>query len=218
MKRNCFRQGVAINRISQKKSITNLLPERHSPDIVLRMIETKSRTSALEGVVTREEFMAMLQAAADSKDRAIMALAFIGLRAGEISHVTREWVDLSACTIKIAPSQAKKRRGRVVAFGQVRLISEIISAFFVLERAVDLDRVSVYRRVRAMASRAKLTHPVTVHSLRATGATMMASAGFTIDGLRAQFGWSELRTAQHYINKSGVSAQADMLRCGGRIL
>jgi hypothetical protein len=43
-------------------------------------------------------------------------------------------------------------------------------------------------------------------------------AGYSITGLMEHFGWSELRTAQHYVRASGASAMRDMEDKGGAVL
>ena len=67
------------------------------------------------------------------------------------------------------------------------------------------------------SSAAEIKHPVTPHGLRATGATWFAQAGYSITGLQHHFGWSELRTAQHYIRASGASAMRDMEEKGASV-
>jgi hypothetical protein len=46
----------------------------------------------------------------------------------------------------------------------------------------------------------------------------MAQAGYSITGLMAHFGWSEIKTAQHYIEATGASAMRDMELCGEAVL
>ncbi|MEI8309431.1 MAG: tyrosine-type recombinase/integrase [Verrucomicrobiota bacterium] len=113
---------------------------------------------------------------------------------------------------------AKRKKARVVPFGKMNRIPAILQGFFDLEDGIKLSRVQVWNRVKGMASRAGITHPVTPHGLRATGATWFAMAGYSITGLMDHFGWSELRTAQHYVRASGASAMRDMESNGEGIL
>ena len=176
------------------------------------------RTKAIDSILTKDEFNAMMDAGKNAKDKAILCLGIIGLRAGEIAAADKAWVDFSARTIKIPAAVAKRQKARVVPFGKMSRIPAILQGFFDLEDGIKLSRVQVWNRVKGMASRAGITHPVTPHGLRATGATWFAMAGYSITGLMDHFGWNELRTAQHYIRASGASAMADMESRGGNVL
>ena len=82
---------------------------------------------------------------------------------------------------------------------------------------IGISRIAIFNRVKRMASAAAIKHPVTPHGLRATGATWFAQAGYSITGLQHHFGWSELRTAQHYVQASGASAMRDMEEKGQHV-
>lgn len=177
------------------------------------------QTKSLDALISREEFFDMLKAGQDAKDKAILCMGVLGLRADEIAHCTIDWVDLSRRTITIPPKNAKRKKGRVVPFGGITVCVEVLTAFFALQpQGLKMRRETVWARVKAMASRAKVPHPVTAHGLRATGATWMAQAGYSITGLLSHFGWSALETAAHYIQASGASAIRDMDDKGGGII
>lgn len=176
------------------------------------------RTKALDSILTIEEIHAMLGAAKSAKDKAILCLGLIGLRAGEIAAANKEWIDHSARTIRVPGNVAKRGKARVVPFGKIDIVAGVLSVFFHIEDGIGLSRVQVWHRVKGMASRAGIGHPVTPHGLRATGATRFAMAGYSITGLCEHFGWSELRTAQHYVKASGASAQRDMQEKGQFVL
>lgn len=178
-----------------------------------------ARTRSLDAVLSKDEFIALLGAAKDAKDKATLCLLVIGLRASECGAARAEWVDFSAMTIRVPGEVAKRGKARVVPFRQISLVKEILTGFFLLEPVgIGLSRVAVWGRVKRMARAAGITHPVTPHGLRATGATWLAAAGWSITGLLDHFGWSELRTAQHYVRASGASAMRDMEDKGGRVL
>ena len=181
-------------------------------------IDKNYRTLALDSVLTKEEFFKMLQASKNSRDQIIMALGMLGLRASEIGACRREWVDLASKTIHLPTGATKRGKGRIVPFGKFRIVQNIVDSFFVLNKEVGITRIAVYQRVKALASRAGITHSVTPHGLRATGASFAAQAGFNANALREMFGWSSLMTAEHYISKSGASAVRAMDELGDRIL
>ena len=182
------------------------------------MIVMHTRTVALDSVLTKKEWIDMIQASKDSRDQIIMALGVLGLRASEIGACRREWVDLSAKTIHLPTGATKRGKGRIVPFGNFRMVNNIIEAFFILENSVNLSRIAIFQRVKRMASRAGVLHSVTPHGLRATGACWMAQAGFNSSSLRELFGWQSLETAEHYISKSGQSAVRAMEELGEKIL
>ena len=179
--------------------------------------ETNDRTKALDSLLTRAEFLEMMKAGKNAKDKAILCLGILGLRASEIAASDSSWVDFATRTIKIPPHAAKRGKGRIVPFGKIKVICEVVISFFALERKIGISRIAIWSRVKRMASVAAIKHPVTPHGLRATGATWFAQAGYSITGLQHHFGWSELRTAQHYIQASGASALRDMEERGERV-
>jgi integrase len=194
---------------------TQELPQNSS-----RTEEThQPQTKSLDAAISRDEFFAMLQNAKDGKDRAILCMGILGLRADEIAHATADWVDLSRRTITIPSKNAKRGKYRVVPFGGIRICVEVLTAFFALSpEGLQMRRETVWYRVKGMASRAKVPHPVTAHGLRATGAMWMAQAGYSITGLLSHFGWGTLKTAVHYIAASGASAIRDMEEKGHNIM
>jgi integrase len=175
------------------------------------------RTKALDSLLTRDEFLSMMKETSDAKDKAILCLGILGLRASEIAACDAAWVDFANRTISIPPRAAKRGKGRVVPFGKVKVVADVVIAFFALERKIGMSRIAIWSRVKRMASAAAIKHPVTTHGLRATGATWFAQAGYSITGLQHHFGWSELRTAQHYIQASGASALRDMEEKGADV-
>jgi integrase/recombinase XerD len=180
-------------------------------------------TRAIDGIVTRDEFTAMLKVAKKPIDSVILALAIIGLRANEIAMIKDDWVDVSQGVIRIPASVAKKGHARTVPYNKVPMVSDIIRGFFVTHtmRAYDgvsLTRVAVWYRVKKLASLAGIKHPITVHSLRASGATWFAQAGFSLPGLQEHFGWKSIKTAQFYIQHSAANAIGDMNEKGAKIL
>jgi integrase len=182
------------------------------------MIQKHTRTVALDAILTKKEWIDMIQASKDARDQIIMALGVLGLRASEIGGCRREWVDLVQQTIHLPTGATKRGKGRIVPFGKFRMVKDVIGAFFILEKSVNLTRIAVFQRVKRMASRAGVLHPVTPHGLRATGATWAAHAGYNANAMREHFGWKALETAEHYLQTSGQSAMRAMHELGENIL
>lgn len=178
----------------------------------------KSRTKALDAVLTKDEFFQMMKVSRDGLDRIILALGVLGLRASEIGACDASWIDLVQRTITVPSTKAKKQHRRTVPFGNIRILAEIVSAYFVLNSSVGISRIAIFERIKAIARRAGISHSVTPHGLRATGATWFAQAGYSITGLQEHFGWDSIKTAQHYITKSSASALHDMMERGCKVL
>lgn len=176
------------------------------------------RTRARDAVLTHEEFYQLFSAAKTAREKIILALAVMGLRASEIANLRKEHVDLARKTITIPSSIAKRGHGRTVPYGKFPKLSAIVDTYFMLFDDIGISRISVWKSVRRMASRAGLSKPVTPHSLRATGATWAANAGLSAQALRELFGWSNLQTAQFYIEKAAGTAAAELEEKGDKIL
>ena len=174
------------------------------------------RPRALEGVLTKEEYLRLWRAARDPRDRCILALGLLGLRASEMAAVRADHLDPQRGTLQIP--RGKGGKPRTVAFEHIELVKQTLIAYFSLHESLGLTRQAIWRRVRRMAREAGLTKRITPHSLRATAATWYAQAGFSAQALREHFGWSQLATAQRYIEASGSTALKEMEEKGRQIL
>ncbi|MEM4407538.1 MAG: tyrosine-type recombinase/integrase, partial [Candidatus Caldarchaeum sp.] len=208
-----------VHKVDKVGRIPTLTASDQLTQVDETFIELKPRrTRAREAVLSHEEFYRLFQAGKDATDKVILALAIMGLRAGEIAKLTVDWVDLARKTITIPDSVAKKGHGRTVPYGKFTKLAPIIDAYFMLKSEIGMSRYGIWVRVKKMARRAGLTKPVTVHGLRATGATWAASAGLSAQALRELFGWANLETAQFYIEKSAGTAAAELEEKGDKIL
>lgn len=202
-----------------REVLPNELQESNSFPIEFQPV--KKRPKLHDQILTKEEFMGLLRAG-DARDKAILSLAILGLRASEISQTSTEWVDWHERIITIPGSRAKKGKGRRIYFG-FSPIWEILSAYFTLESEVfpsnpsASSRITVWRRVKALASKTGVKKPITPHGLRATGATWAANSGMSAQAIREMFGWSKLETAERYIAMSGRTAERELKEKGGYI-
>jgi integrase len=178
-----------------------------------------------DNALTREEFERLWEAAkaGDEKDRLIFVLAAqLGLRASEISAVRRSWIDFQRQILRIPLEDVgwktkTKAAARAVPYGRMRRAPQVINNFFDFHERLDLDRRSVWYRIKRMARRAGLSKSIYPHALRATAAYQLAEAGLSAQALRQLMGWSDLRTAQAYIDAAGVAAQIELEEKAGRL-
>ena len=181
----------------------------------------RKRPKLHDQIITKEEFMHLLRAGS-ARDKAILSLAILGLRAGEIGQASTEWVDWHERILTIPSAKAKKGKGRRIFFG-FSPIWEVLSAYFVLENEVfpsnptANSRITVWRRVKALSKKVGLRKPLTPHGLRATGATWAANSGLSAQAIREMFGWAKLETAERYIAMSGRTAERELKEKGGYI-
>lgn len=173
------------------------------------------RPSLLEQVLTKDEFYALLQEAKGT-EKVVLCLGILGLRANEISRCCSDWIDWSEKVITIPEPAAKKGHGRRVWFGSSPIF-EIISSYFVLSNRIGMTRQGIWQAVKRVAQRVGHRKPISVHALRATGATWAADKGLSPQALLDLFGWDNLKTAQFYIKKSGRVGIEEIKEKGGII-
>jgi len=87
---------------------------------------------------------------------------------------------------------------------------QILKKFFSNhKKIIDLipSRGSAYYRIRRIARRARIKHPVFPHVARGTFATLLARKGFNAFELTSTMGWRSIKTAQDYIKLSGAAVK-----------
>ncbi len=87
---------------------------------------------------------------------------------------------------------------------------EIMDKFFSKHKQImDIipSRVHAYYRIRRIARRAGIPHPVFPHAARGTFATLLARMGFNAFEITSTMGWKDIKTAQDYIKLSGAAVK-----------
>lgn len=172
--------------------------------------------NAKDDSLSREQFERLWEVArkGDELDRIIFVCAgHLGMRASEIAHLKKDWVDFQRQTVNIPKEYEEwtaktEASARSIPYKDLRdRVSTEISRYFDYHDAVDTTRKTVHRRVKNMGKRAQLTSKVYPHALRATCAFMLAEAGVNAQGLRQFMGWSQLNTAQKYVRQAGKAAE-----------
>jgi len=69
------------------------------------------------------------------------------------------------------------------------------------------SRGAAYYRLKGLALRAGIEHPVFPHAARGTFATMLARKGFNAFELMSTMGWKSIKTAEVYIKLSGSAVK-----------
>lgn len=179
-----------------------------------------SRDDALDD----HEFEQLLEACDVKKPRerlVILLAGDLGMREGEIAHMHRSWVNFQRGHVVI-PSKdedwtPKTKWGArtIPAMKMSGRAWDSIKAYFTTYEGMDAHRVTIYRTVDRVASKAGLTKRVYLHSLRATAATRVACRIKNPQVLCDIFGWGQLAIAQYYIRRSGGLAEEELERAFG---
>jgi len=190
-----------------------------------------------EKALTEIELEEFLKAAETPKQKIIAnTLAYTGMRVSEYVHFTPDWIDWQNLVIKI-PSEVEctkhpecieerhrnkkltkkaniwtpktKAGARTIPIEFEPRLKGVLREFE-SHLKDPTDRISIFRMVKRLASKAGLKKIVTPHVLRATFASMLASKGMSAGSLQALMGWERLDTAQHYIKASGVNVAKEL--------
>jgi len=179
-----------------------------------------SRDDALDD----REFEQLLQACDPKRPRerlVILLAGDLGMREGEIALVRRSWINFQRGQVVI-PSKdvnwtprTKWGARTIPAMKMSGRAWDAIKAYFATYEGIDAHRVTIYRTVDRVASRAGLTKRVYPHSLRATAATRVAYRIKNPQVLCDIFGWGQLAIAQYYIRRAGGMAEEELERAFG---
>ncbi|MDS0297115.1 tyrosine-type recombinase/integrase [Halogeometricum luteum] len=169
-----------------------------------------------------ETELAELLDAADEFDSkhslVIYTLAYTGMRASELAHMTRDWIHFQDGEIRIPPEETCDRGccsdddgvwTPKTAEGARRIplrderTRQLLRWWFAESDTLGMSRMTLYRRVRDVAAETGITKKVTPHVLRHTFGTRLAAQDFTASAIQSAMGHADLETSQKYIKFSG---------------
>jgi len=186
----------------------------------------KTIRSSKDDALTQTEIKILLAGCKDDLDHLIIRLgAYRGLRVSEIAHMRRSWIDFDEGTIKIPPQQLcscwacrdtggrwspKSRAGARL----LRITPELepyLSRYFTSNSAIRRTRNTLYKRVQRIWARSPLVEKERVypHCLRASMATDAVYKGMSSGSLKYILGWSDLASAEHYIQSDAHRAMEE---------
>ena len=157
-------------------------------------------------VLSANEIVQFLEAVPGLRNRAALTTAYgTGLRAGEVAHLETAAIDSSRMLIRV--EQGKGDKDRYVMLSPQLL--RILRAYWRLARpgrwlfpgrdAGEPVSVSTLQEACRMAARrAKLSKPVTVHTLRHSFATHLLEAGTDSRSIQVLLGHARLSTTARY--------------------
>jgi len=182
--------------------------------------------ASVDDALTPEEMEAMIKASNTPKEKMVIASSMLfGMRTGEIMHMRESWLSYQNDKIMIPESQPcecwecrNKKEWRPKTDRGTRAIplwhdwgNASIKGFFGLYKDSGIKtRMTVYNIVKRVAKRGRVQTHTYPHALRATAASHFAEMGMSAQGLCEVMGWSDLRTAQHYIRRMGKTAEREL--------
>jgi len=177
-----------------------------------------------DDALTEEQLEQLLSSCSSKhpRERLIVLLAGdLGMREGEIAHLSREWLNFQKGHIVIPSndqdwSPKTKWGARTIPASKMSHRAwEAARDYFTAYESMDVHRATVYRTVERVASRSGLKSRVYPHALRATAATRLAYKIKNPQVLCDLFGWGDLKIAQYYIRRSGGLAEEELEKALG---
>jgi integrase/recombinase XerD len=155
----------------------------------------------------------------DATDKVIIrTLAFTGMRASELAHMSKEWIDWQENIIKIPRRQEcdcgecqREREGTWEPKTQngVRGIPlrdrdtrRLLHSYFDLNDSIGISRIAIWHRVKEVAKQTDITKKITPHVLRHTYGTLLAEQDFTAAEITSAMGHKSIEASERYIQYS----------------
>jgi integrase len=182
--------------------------------------------ASVDNAITADEMEKMMKACVTPKEKLVLSCTMLfGMREGEIVHMREAWISYQSNKILIPMEQPcscsyckevgkwkpKTRRGaRAIPLWHEWGCASVKSYFGLYKDSGIKSRNTVQNIVKRIAERARVQSNVNPHGLRATAGTNFAEMGMSAQGLCEVMGWSDLRTAQHYIRRCGKTAEREL--------
>ncbi len=164
----------------------------------------------LPEILSRQEVRALLQAAANQRDRALLATTYgAGLRASEVIGLRLGDIDSARMCLRIEQGKRKKDR---LALLSPRLLEELraywracrpLGWLFPGSRAEHhIARLTAHRSFHLAKAKAGITKAGGLHSLRHAFATHMLEAGTDLHTIQRLLGHGSIKTTLRYCHLS----------------
>jgi len=189
----------------------------YNPATKLRNIQptkekAKQSKSVLERVLTRDEVKQLYEAAATSRDSAMIKTAYLlGLRIDELLNL--HWQDFSRTPkgesrVKVIGKGAKERMVTVPA----SLVEELKALgtpgyIFVNHRGQKMTTMGAHTRLKRAIARAGLSSEISWHWLRHSCASHSLLNGASLESVRKKLGHSSISVTNTYIHDEEDASQ-----------
>ncbi|GAA4017281.1 hypothetical protein GCM10022408_33530 [Hymenobacter fastidiosus] len=170
-------------------------------------------------VLAQAEVRALLQGTDNLKHRTMLMLAYgLGLRLGEVLHLTPADIDSRRMALYVRGGKGKKDRDLPLPDTLLLLLREQFRQFrpvtFLFEGQVPGEPYSARSLqlvVKQAAARAGIGRPITLHMLRHSYATHLLEAGTDIRIIQDLLGHSSIKTTEIYTHVAQRSRPASPL-------
>jgi len=161
--------------------------------------------------LSREEVGRLLAAVAGLRERAAMEIAYAaGLRLNEVLHLKVADIDSGRMILRVDQGKGKKDRNGMLS----PALLETLRAYWMQSRSrlwlfpghrgkKPLDPTMIQRAFTRAKQDARITKPVTFHSLRHTFATHLLESGVNVRTIQALLGHRSLSSTQRYTHVAG---------------
>jgi integrase len=148
-------------------------------------------------------------ACAKHDDHQMAAVAMLalhsGLRIGEIRALAWQDIDFGAGTVTVLASTSKTRKGRVVGLSRtLRSFLQTVRQHLAVDEPFNIGRVET--RFAKLKAAARITQPLTVHSLRHSFASELARRGVPLPTIQALLGHSNISITSIYLHATSREA------------
>lgn len=141
-------------------------------------------------------------------------LIFTGMRVDEFAHMKRYWYDKKNNIINVPRREGSWKPKTKAGIRAIPIVEPrakfVLDKFFEKNLEVGRHRASIWRVVKKVASRTKISHKVYPHALRSTFATLLSFKGMSEGTIATVLGWSSILTAREYVKLSGQRAKVEM--------
>jgi integrase/recombinase XerD len=158
-----------------------------------------------------EEVTRLLAAVPGLRERAAMEIAYAaGLRLGEVLHLKLSDIDSQRMILRVEQGKGKKDRNVMLS----PALLETLRAYWRQARPRDslfpgkgtkrpLNATVIQRAFTEAKQQARITKPVSFHSLRHSFATQLLESGVNVRTIQALLGHRSLGTTQRYTHVAG---------------
>jgi len=168
-------------------------------------IDRPKKEKTLPTVLNEEEIVRLFKAVENKKHKTILMLAYSsGLRLGEITRLKLTDIDRQRMQIRIEQSKGKKDRYTKLSVKFLNTLDEYLAEYkpknYLIEGATgeDYSPRSIQEMVKNIASKAKITKRVTMHTLRHTFATHCLENGVDLRYIQSMMGHESSKTTEIY--------------------
>lgn len=173
--------------------------------IPFQYLKVTQREKKLPKVLSKTEIKAILQNTNNIKHKAILAVIYsAGLRIGELLELKKTDIDSNRMLIHVRQSKGKKDRYTILSEKVLNLLRDYYIQYkpkeylFEGQKGGKYSSESTAQFFKRAVKKAKITKPVTLHSLRHSFATHLLENGISITHIQKLLGHNNIATTLIY--------------------